>query len=633
MYFLPDAKRLCTCLMLVVLAAGQCGAQQTNATPSNADTAASAVDTATAAASVSGSAESLQAREQSRVETIARIAPTVVCVMPPDGQGGGSGVLISADGYAVSNYHVTSGSGNFMKCGLNDGKVYDAVIVGIDPTGDVALIKLLGRDDFPFCTPGNSDAVRVGDEVMALGNPFLLASDFTPTVTYGIVSGVQRYQYPANTFLEYTDCIQIDASINPGNSGGPLFDIAGRWIGINGRASFEKRGRVNTGAAYAISSRQVLLFLEHLKSGRIVDHGRTEFTVKTTDSGLVRVDQISQISEPWRRGLREGDELVSFAGRALRSANDFKNVLGILPEGSRVPYRFRNSEGLHQATVRLLPLHGFDEAPQLPEERRPQRPDPEPQEEEGEDPQQPEDHHHSEPKKTDGPQVPEQWAHLFQQRKGFANYYFNQQWQQRLLQPLRQQSESSGGSANWVLDIRLEAATQQAAGELGVTEQAAYLQLRGQRSALQKQGQFSLQDEPDQFPGLLVGMLQLRQLLQSESDTFDDLFYHGDERLQPSQATVRTLITIDGTIKSRWYFQDGNVYPVGVDILPAAGVDEARLRFTDWEAAAGDVAVPRRIGRVIPETEQLQWLDVQAVRITQPPRQAEAGRNEPEDLS
>ncbi|MGV2333743.1 MAG UNVERIFIED_CONTAM: trypsin-like peptidase domain-containing protein [Planctomycetaceae bacterium] len=213
-------------------------------------------------------------REQQRIDVLQRIAPSVVCVMASSGEGGGSGVLISADGLAVSNYHVTSGSGSFMKCGLNDGRVYDAVIVGIDPTGDVALIQLLGRTDFPVAIPGNSDLVQTGDEVLALGNPFLLASDFSPTVTYGIVSGVRRYQYPANTFLEYTDCIQIDASINPGNSGGPLFDIQGRWIGINGRASFEKRGRVNSGAAYAISVNQVIRFLDSLNCGLIVDHGR-----------------------------------------------------------------------------------------------------------------------------------------------------------------------------------------------------------------------------------------------------------------------------------------------------------------------------------------------------------------------
>ena len=88
---------------------------------------------------------------------------------------------------------------------------------------------------------------------MAMGNPFLLATDFTPTVTFGLVSGVHRYQYPEGKgLLEYTDCIQIDTSINPGNSGGPLFNMNGELIGINGRGSFDKRGRVNSGVGYAI---------------------------------------------------------------------------------------------------------------------------------------------------------------------------------------------------------------------------------------------------------------------------------------------------------------------------------------------------------------------------------------------
>lgn len=577
--------------------------------------------------------ESLLSRQNARIKTIAQISPSVVCVMPPNGQGGGSGVLISADGYAVSNYHVTSGSGNFMKCGLNDGQVYDAVIVGIDPTGDVALIKLLGRDDFPFCTPGNSDDVQVGDEVMALGNPFLLASDFTPTVTYGIVSGVHRYQYPANTFLEYTDCIQIDASINPGNSGGPLFDIQGRWIGINGRASFEKRGRINTGAAYAITTRQVLLFLEHLKSGRIVDHGRTEFTVETTSDGLVKVDQISQLSEPWRRGLREGDELVAFAGRALRSANDFKNVLGILPEGTRVPLTFRNKDGIHQATVRLLPLHGFDEAPQLPEERRPGRP--ERGDDEDQDREDPDGDEHSLPERTEpksAPDVPEKWVKLFEQRKGYANYYFNRQWQDKLLQPLRQSLPASSQRSGWQLEVATDVAGTPTTGELGVSSDTAYLQLQGQQSSLQKRGEFSLQDEPQLFPGLLISMLQLHQLLQPEPAGFTELFYHGDEHLQPSQAAVRTLITMDGTIKSRWYFQNGSPFPVGVDVQMAAATDEARIRFADWDSAT-DRVLPRRIGWVDPDTEEIRWIDVSSIRIQQPRKQAAVPDTARGDLS
>ncbi|MEO1999144.1 MAG: trypsin-like peptidase domain-containing protein, partial [Planctomycetaceae bacterium] len=154
--------------------------------------------------------------ERSRVAVVEKVASSVVAIFARGGAGGGSGVLISADGYALSNFHVTRGAGDFMKCGLNDGKLYDAVIVGIDPTGDVALIKLLGREDFPYAELGDSGALQVGDWVLAMGNPFLLATDFRPTVTYGIVSGVHRYQYPAGTILEYSDCIQVDASINPG---------------------------------------------------------------------------------------------------------------------------------------------------------------------------------------------------------------------------------------------------------------------------------------------------------------------------------------------------------------------------------------------------------------------------------
>ena len=201
----------------------------------------------------------------------------------PGGQGGGSGVVISPDGYALTNFHVVAGCGKAMQCGMADGKLYDAVIVGIDPTGDVAVIKLFGRDDFPRGRNwADSDAVRPGDWVFAMGNPFLLATDLQPTVTYGIVSGVHRYQPPSGTFLEYADCIQTDASINPGNSGGPLFDAQGRLIGINGRGSFQKRGRVNVGVGYAISINQIKRFLGALRGGRIVDHATLGVQVLAT---------------------------------------------------------------------------------------------------------------------------------------------------------------------------------------------------------------------------------------------------------------------------------------------------------------------------------------------------------------
>ncbi|MFM8708897.1 MAG: S1C family serine protease, partial [Planctomycetia bacterium] len=219
--------------------------------------------------------------QQRRIDVIQRASAAAVAIFAGDA-GGGSGVLVSPDGYALTNFHVVQPAGVAMKCGLNDGRVYDAVLVGLDPTGDVALVKLLGRDDFPFAELADSDEVEVGDFCFAAGNPFLLATDFQPSISVGIVSGTRRYQFPAGTILEYADCLQVDAAINPGNSGGGLFDAWGRIIGVNGRASFEKRGRVNVGVGYAISANQLRHFLGLLKGGRLVDHATLGATVATS---------------------------------------------------------------------------------------------------------------------------------------------------------------------------------------------------------------------------------------------------------------------------------------------------------------------------------------------------------------
>lgn len=555
--------------------------------------------------------QTLVQREAARVETISRISPSVVCVMAPNGEGGGSGVLISADGFAISNYHVTSGSGSFMKCGLDNGKLYDAVIVGIDPTGDVALIQLQGRNDFVAAQPGDSDQVRVGDEVMALGNPFLLASDFTPTVTYGIVSGVRRYQYPANTFLEYTDCIQIDASINPGNSGGPLFDIQGRWIGINGRASFEKRGRVNSGAAYAISVNQVQLFIEHLKCGLIVDHGVPEFNVETVD-GEVVVSQVSELSEAWRRGLRARSQIVSFAGRLVSSANDFQNVLGIYPEGTRLPLTWRDKEGLHSATIRLRPLHDFQKAPELPEERKPKNEKP---------PEEPD----AEKQEFEAPaELPKELTRLFVERDGFCNYYFNEVQQRKLLDPMRARVGSKGDPKSvWQMSFGSSGSETKDAkappisltGELTIGPTAAGLKLDGV-PYLQNSENPVAAEEPAQLPGLLTAVLQLRKLLSGEKTAFTEQLAMGQTLHLPLQKQVSILVTREGARTCRWYFTTESPFPVGVDVEYGQGIDEARLVFENWQESENAV-FPGRIGIVVGVQEQLTWLTMGEVKVNQ----------------
>ena len=553
-------------------------------------------------------------REAARIQVLQRIMPAVVCVMGPDGQGGGSGVLVSPDGFAVSNFHVTSACGTFMKCGLSDGRLYDAVIVGIDPTGDLALLQLQGRTDFPCATNGDSDAVQTGQEVLALGNPFLLASDFTPTVTYGIVSGTQRYQYPADTILEYTDCIQIDASINPGNSGGPLFDIEGNLIGINGRASFEKRGRISSGAAYAISVRQVMLFLDHLKCGLIADHGTADFTVETSGDGLVVVREVSEVSEAWRRGLRPQHELISFAGRGLTSANDFKNVLGIFPDGTRVPLTWRSREGVHSATIRLRPLHDGQLTAKMQTERQPpvpENPEEPPHPEPGQQPQKP-------------AAVPESLKSLFAERDGFANYAFNLRRRNELLRPLMEipglRSESP---RTWVFRLTDPSSQPADTGELVIADEGAGLTMTS-GVWYQSAGASADSDEPPRFRGLLIAALQWYRLFEKGEAAFSEVTAAGRLLYLPGEKILSVLITREGNHMCRWYFEDQQALPYALDLEYGSGTDEVRLLFDGW-STDGPMPVPGRIGFVDPSNEQIRWLDLNQAAVRQP-EQKQASR-------
>ncbi|MHC4402838.1 MAG: S1C family serine protease, partial [Planctomycetota bacterium] len=388
--------------------------------------------------------------EARRVAVMAEAKKSVLAIFSATGAGGGSGVVISPDGYALSNFHVAKPCGDAMKCGMADGRLYDAVIVGLDPTGDVALLKLLGRDDFPCAEMGDSDQVQVGDWAFAMGNPFLLATEFEPTVTYGIISGVHRYQYPSGTLLEYTDCLQTDASINPGNSGGPLFDARGRLIGVNGRASFEKRGRVSVGVGYAVSINQIKNFLGHLKSGRVVDHATLGATVAFDEDGRVVVSDVLDDCDAYRRGLRYDDEIVSFAERPVTTPNGFKNVLGIYPKGWRVPLSFRREGRRRDVWVRLAGLHSEAGLWEKAQGRRRMAPRPIPQP--GDDPES--DRPKPGPKtprgtpepKTPGhrrkpipialpkpPPMPEAVRKHFEAKRGYANYHFNRLHRDRVL--------------------------------------------------------------------------------------------------------------------------------------------------------------------------------------------------------
>ncbi|MCY3004942.1 MAG: trypsin-like peptidase domain-containing protein [Planctomycetota bacterium] len=365
--------------------------------------------------------------QQRRVEAMRKASMATVGVFGLDSQGGGSGVCISPDGYVLTNFHVSSPFGHRMRCGMNDGKMYEAVVAGIDPTGDLAVLKMFGRDDFPTATMGDSDQIRVGQWCFAAGNPFVLATNLQPTVTYGLISGVRRYQYPSGTILEYSDCIQTDASINPGNSGGPLFNVDGELIGINGRCSFEKRGRVNVGVGYAISIKQAMNFYGNLRSGRIVDHATLGFTVATDNQGRVVVSNILESSDAYRRGLRYGDEVLRLGDRDIATANQLKNVLGIFPDYWRVALRYRNEQGVQEAAIRLQSLHQPGELEKIVEGSSEQG------------------------AKKAGDTKPavskDVLADRYESRRGFGNYYFNRLELERIVKLQESRKPSLATSA------------------------------------------------------------------------------------------------------------------------------------------------------------------------------------------
>jgi len=305
--------------------------------------------------------EAVRADESRRISVLNDAARAVVCVlMQPDARAaGGAGVIIDPDGYGLTNFHVIGG---FLRersgyAGLSDGRVYALRLLGVDPGGDVALFRLEGRASFDFAPLGDSDTAQLGQWMAAMGNPFALAEDFCPTITLGVASGLHRYQEGVGNTLEYADCLQVSTSINPGNSGGPLFDLNGRVLGINGRASFEERGRVNVGLGYSVSVNQIKRFLPSLRAGRLCAHGTLGAIVEPGDGSVV-FRTIQELGPADRAGVEPGDRLLAVSDRPLRTPNEFNTLLATLPDNWPVTLRLQRGgrEFLTATRLARLPL-------------------------------------------------------------------------------------------------------------------------------------------------------------------------------------------------------------------------------------------------------------------------------------
>lgn len=261
-------------------------------------------------------------------------------------QGLGSGVIVDAkQGYIITNHHVVANAEE-IKVTLRDGRHFAAKLVGSDSEADVAVIQI-DADDLSAIPLSNSDQLRVGDFVVAIGNPFGLGQ----TVTSGIVSALGRSGLGIES---YEDFIQTDASINPGNSGGALVNLRGELVGVNTAILGPNGGNIGIGFAIPINMAEDIMqqLIEHgeVRRGRLGVTAQDLTPELATAFGIERsggtvVAQVEDGSPAQKAGLKPGDVIVAVNGREVRNSTEMRNAIGLLRIGAEVKMEvLRNSE-------------------------------------------------------------------------------------------------------------------------------------------------------------------------------------------------------------------------------------------------------------------------------------------------
>ncbi|MBN1956754.1 MAG: DegQ family serine endoprotease [Desulfuromonadales bacterium] len=250
--------------------------------------------------------------------------------------GQGSGFLISADGYILTNNHVV-GDADKVQVQMLDGREYDAEIIGTDPASDLAVIKI-DETKLPYLSLGDSDKLQVGDWVLAFGNPFGLSH----TLTAGIVSAKGRSGIGLN---DYEDFIQTDAAINPGNSGGPLVNLDGEVVGINSAIFSRSGGYMGIGFAIPVNmAKQVKTqLIEHgeVKRGRLGVHIQNLTADLAESFGLdqpqgVLVTQVEDDSPAQEAGLKQGDVILMINHEKTADVGALRNRVALIKPGTKV---------------------------------------------------------------------------------------------------------------------------------------------------------------------------------------------------------------------------------------------------------------------------------------------------------
>ncbi len=269
-------------------------------------------------------------------------------------RGVGSGVIISGDGYILTNNHVIENA-TAITVKMNDNSQFKAKVVGKDPRSDIALIKIDSKKELPFAELGDSSKLRIGDWVIAIGNPFGLEH----TVTAGIISAKGRRDVNPGGRQGYYNFIQTDASINPGNSGGPLIDMEGKVIGIN--TAIIASGQ---GIGFAIPINLAKSLIPQLKARgkvtrswigiriqKVTDELAKSFGLKRPGGALV--SGVMKNSPGEKAGIREGDIILEFDGRKINDASDLPLITSMAGVGKKVEIVVLRERKRKKITVKL----------------------------------------------------------------------------------------------------------------------------------------------------------------------------------------------------------------------------------------------------------------------------------------
>lgn len=268
---------------------------------------------------------------------------------------GGSGVVLTEDGFVLTNNHVVEDAqGGVVRVVFADGKSADARVVGTDPPTDLAVVKAEGVSGLKPAKFGDSDAMRVGDTVLALGSPLGLQG----SVTAGIISARDRsivagqQGFPGRGVATITGLLQTDAPINPGNSGGALVNTKGEVIGINTAIATSGQSSGNIGVGFAIPSNKAKAVAEALQRGEKVSHAYLGVSVTTGESGAV-VASVMPGSPADQAGLQVGDVITRFGDQTIAESSDLVAAVQAGKVGDRVELTYLRNGQERRATVTL----------------------------------------------------------------------------------------------------------------------------------------------------------------------------------------------------------------------------------------------------------------------------------------